>query len=49
MAAFLKLYIKESLDYEMTIYKICITCMRKIEKGDLLEETWKCWMTVCYK
>ena len=29
MAAFLKLYIKESLEYEMTIYKICITCMKK--------------------
>ena len=40
MAAFLKFYIKESLEYEMTIYKICITCMKKkIEKGDLLEET----------
>ena len=29
MAAFLKFYIKESLEYEMTVYKICITCMKK--------------------
>lgn len=35
MAAFLKFYIKESLEYEMTVYKICITCMKKKLKKEI--------------